>query len=605
MTDNNDEPAGRGRRWRRIVLFGVPITTAAALFAAGIVFWGGFNTAMEATNTLTFCISCHEMRENVYAEYRHTIHYKNRTGVSASCSDCHVPDPWVHKMVRKVQASRELWHKAMGTIDTREKFEENRLRLASRVWAAMKSTDSRECRNCHTLDSMAPQFQAPRARQQHLNAMQTGQTCIDCHKGIAHNSVRHLVPDEQLEELEKPVAAHIREVPQSFLDSLAFIEAEEAKAAEEAAAAARAAEEAIAARVASAVEAARADERAQLAGQGAPAGGSAVAAAAGAGGGAGGVAAGLDWSAVPARSVTLFYPGQASFEWVQIGKEHGGARPFLKGGEQCSTCHAKELDAIGTKIVRGEKLEPTPIPGKRPTVDVTVQAAHDGETLHLRLQWQQGAHTPVPFVDGGKMDPENPMKVAMMIAGTGIERVEQAGCWATCHNDNRYMPDAPDAGALAAAGALAERLRVVDGVPKYLGESRTEISGKKAPLGGWDKLRTEDEIAAFLAAGTFMDLVRVNAAGAVDNGHLLETRVPGDGAALLAEARRDGDTWTVVLSRPLVPGAPGDVAIEPGRLYTVGFAVHDDYTAARFHHVSLDLTLGLDDPAAQINVVGQ
>jgi cytochrome c-type protein NapC len=33
---------------------------------AGIIFWGGFNTAMEATNTETFCISCHEMEVNVY-----------------------------------------------------------------------------------------------------------------------------------------------------------------------------------------------------------------------------------------------------------------------------------------------------------------------------------------------------------------------------------------------------------------------------------------------------------------------------------------------------------------------------------------------------------
>ena len=28
-------------------------------FFAGIIFWGGFHTALEATNTLDFCISCH------------------------------------------------------------------------------------------------------------------------------------------------------------------------------------------------------------------------------------------------------------------------------------------------------------------------------------------------------------------------------------------------------------------------------------------------------------------------------------------------------------------------------------------------------------------
>src|SRR5574338_743822 len=80
-------------------------------FFAGIIFWGGFNTGLEATNTLAFCTSCHEMRDTVYQEYKETIHYKNRSGVRAICSDCHVPKDWVHKFVRKVQASQELYDK--------------------------------------------------------------------------------------------------------------------------------------------------------------------------------------------------------------------------------------------------------------------------------------------------------------------------------------------------------------------------------------------------------------------------------------------------------------------------------------------------------------
>ena len=100
---------------------------------------------MEATNTLGFCVSCHEMEQTVFQEYKQTIHYTNRTGVRATCSDCHVPDPWVHKFVRKVQATGELYHKVAGTIDTKEKFEDRRLYLANRVWQAMKATDSREC----------------------------------------------------------------------------------------------------------------------------------------------------------------------------------------------------------------------------------------------------------------------------------------------------------------------------------------------------------------------------------------------------------------------------------------------------------------------------
>ena len=152
----------------------------------GILFWGGFNWAMEATNNEQFCISCHEMKDSVYQEYKNAIHYSNRTGVRATCPDCHVPKDWVHKVVRKIQATNELYHKAMGTIDTREKFEAHRLELARHVWATMKETDSRECRNCHDYESMDYVAQGRRGREQHSTGFDEGKTCIDCHKGIAH-----------------------------------------------------------------------------------------------------------------------------------------------------------------------------------------------------------------------------------------------------------------------------------------------------------------------------------------------------------------------------------------------------------------------------------
>lgn len=156
-------------------------------FVAGVIFWGGFNTAMEATNKESFCISCHEMEENVYREYQNTIHYSNRSGVRATCPDCHVPKPWVHKMIRKIQASNELLHKALGSIDTPEKFEAKRLKLAQNVWKTMKATDSRECRNCHDYDSMDFVAQQRRAVTRHTEGFEDGKTCIDCHKGIAHS----------------------------------------------------------------------------------------------------------------------------------------------------------------------------------------------------------------------------------------------------------------------------------------------------------------------------------------------------------------------------------------------------------------------------------
>ena len=159
---------------------------AAAGVVVGVIGWGGFNTVMEATNSLEFCTSCHEMRDTVFQEYKKSIHYSNPAGVRAICSDCHVPKDWTHKIVRKVQASGELWHKMLGTIDTPEKFEAKRLELAKHEWDRMKASDSRECRNCHSFQAMDFEHQRPKASEQMQKAFKDGGTCIDCHKGIAH-----------------------------------------------------------------------------------------------------------------------------------------------------------------------------------------------------------------------------------------------------------------------------------------------------------------------------------------------------------------------------------------------------------------------------------
>lgn len=156
-------------------------------FVAGILFWGGFNTAMEATNTEQFCTGCHEMRDNVFPELQRTIHFSNRSGVRAKCSDCHVPHGWTSKMARKMQASKEVWGKVFGTIDTREKFEAHRLQLANNEWRRLKANNSLECRNCHQFESMDFTRQSKRAVDAHSTQLAEGaKTCIDCHKGIAH-----------------------------------------------------------------------------------------------------------------------------------------------------------------------------------------------------------------------------------------------------------------------------------------------------------------------------------------------------------------------------------------------------------------------------------
>lgn len=89
-------------------------------------------------------------------------------------------------MIRKIQASRELYGKVVGSINTPEKFKANRLRLAQREWRQMEANDSQECRNCHAFEYFDYSVQGRRSNEAHQAAVEAGQTCIDCHKGIAH-----------------------------------------------------------------------------------------------------------------------------------------------------------------------------------------------------------------------------------------------------------------------------------------------------------------------------------------------------------------------------------------------------------------------------------
>ncbi len=140
-------------------------------FIAGIVFWGGFNTVLEATNTEQFCVGCHEMQANVFEELKPTIHYTNGSGVRATCPDCHVPHEWTDKVARKMQASKELWGWVFGTISTREKFLEKRLELAKREWHRLHANDSLECRNCHDFRFMDFTRQSKRAEEAHTSGL--------------------------------------------------------------------------------------------------------------------------------------------------------------------------------------------------------------------------------------------------------------------------------------------------------------------------------------------------------------------------------------------------------------------------------------------------
>ncbi len=175
----------------------------ALVLGAGAVFAGVFNVALDYTNTTEFCTSCHTMQTNLN-ELKEKKHWKNLSGVHAGCADCHVPKQFGPKMLAKLMAAKDVFHEIVGTIATKEQFEAHRLQMAQAVWGKMKASDSRECRNCHSLAHMDMEAQGKFPRRKHSRATERGQTCIDCHKGVAHKLPAGIKEGEEDEGDEKP-----------------------------------------------------------------------------------------------------------------------------------------------------------------------------------------------------------------------------------------------------------------------------------------------------------------------------------------------------------------------------------------------------------------
>jgi hypothetical protein len=261
-----------------------------------------------------------------------------------------------------------------------------------------------------------------------------------------------------------------------------------------------------------------------------------------------------DWKSVNATEITLFYPGASSMEWIvgdiRIDRvRHGGGRAFTKSGDTCVGCHADEAKQMGELMASGKKLEPNPVAGRVGSIPIAVQAAHDGESLFMRLSWKQPANAGL-----AKLDEQNPIKVAFMLDADKVETANQSGCWASCHADSKTMPDGSD-------------------------------SKTKYVKGG------------SLDAGVYYDLIQWRSGeNKAYNGYVADQRVQDASSAIVADGKLEGDTWTVVFQRKLA-GGKGDVTLVPGKTYNIGFAIHNEHAAGRYHHVSLGYTLGLDTKA--------
>jgi cytochrome c-type protein NapC len=279
----------------------------------------------------------------------------------------------------------------------------------------------------------------------------------------------------------------------------------------------------------------------------------------------------VDWGNVKGSQVTLFYPGQSSWEHVLTPSDHEGAEKF-RGGKDCLECHEDEEGEMGDTLSSGEKLEPDPVAGKPGSIAVEVKAAYDDERFYLSMSWDDtGFKAPQP-------ESENLIHVNMMLGDGSVPSFSRGGCWATCHADVEGMPhDSPDLE-----------------LTKYLAKSRTKVTRS----GGGTSFKSDGDLQSLMKEGTFLEywqavIADTSAQAIPASGHILEKRYKDESAATSAEASLDSGRWTVTLSRPLKAAGPGQKTLAEGNTYVVGFAVHDGYADGRRHYVSFKRTLTL------------
>ena len=251
--------------------------------------------------------------------------------------------------------------------------------------------------------------------------------------------------------------------------------------------------------------------------------------------------ANVNWSSVPTHTVTLFYPGQSTYQWLR-SSDHPGAQMVTSAGA-CMACHKGSEEKLGNKLVKANKLEPTPVEGKNGAVALSFQVAYDNQNAYFRFQWKTrnpypGEAYPALRFDGKDWKPygnqrlaaavrkgEQPAiyedRMSVMIDDGSVPGFANQGCWLTCHNGERDAPKQATA-AEVQANPLLSALKKTD-VRKYLPSTRTDA------MASWDQGKSLDEIAKIKAAGGFLDLMqwrahRSNPTGMADDGYVLEYR---------------------------------------------------------------------------------
>jgi hypothetical protein len=256
-----------------------------------------------------------------------------------------------------------------------------------------------------------------------------------------------------------------------------------------------------------------------------------------------------DWSKVPVTNMTMFYPGQSGFEWLNSdahqskdGKDKGFKE--MSKGTDCYFCHEGDEAEMGDKLVKGGPLEPMPVKGKPGHVNLALQVAYDNDKAYFRAQWK--THNPYPgeahpfwrfngkewkgyghprldkVVQEGKQPGIYEDRFSILVDDGNVPNFNVHGCWLSCHNGQRDMPNKAGKAEVKAHAILGDKGLKKKDVRKYLPSTRNG--------GDWADTKSRAEIDKIGAEGGFLDLMqwrahRSNPVGMTDDFHVLEYRL--------------------------------------------------------------------------------
>ncbi|MCS3923735.1 ethylbenzene dehydrogenase-related protein [Methanosalsum natronophilum] len=169
------------------------------------------------------------------------------------------------------------------------------------------------------------------------------------------------------------------------------------------------------------------------------------------------------------------------------------------------------------------------VPVEEPTVDLTIKAAYDNENIYFLFEFESEDmaypgifHDYYRYENGEWVrDGYSEDRMTMLMGDHHVNSFDTLGCYVACHDDFRFMPDAPSSDEVSDHEYFGGVLGASD-IRKYIPESRGEEVT-------WDNVVSQEELDQLREENVFLDLIhwrahRSNPIGYSDSQYVLEYR---------------------------------------------------------------------------------